>query len=60
MEEITSIPVVDKIMAEIWLQTKNYNEAIKNNRPLSEAKQIRNKIKELVREFSIAISQNEN
>jgi hypothetical protein len=39
----------EKIMSEILFETKNYNDAIKNNKKFSEVRTIRLKIKELTK-----------
>ena len=39
----------EKIMSEIHLETKNYNDAIKNNKKSPGARTIRLKIKELTK-----------
>jgi len=41
----------EKIMSEILLETKNYNDAIKNNKKFSEVRIIRLKIKELTKKL---------
>jgi hypothetical protein len=51
MEETQVHSHAEEIMNEIILETKKYNEVIKEDKEFSEAKRIRIKIKELVREL---------
>ena len=60
MEQIKSSDFADKIIAEITLLTKDYNEAIKNDKEFPEAKGIHDKIKELIGELKILLSDNKN
>jgi hypothetical protein len=60
MEQIESNPLAEQIIAEITVQTKIYNEAIKNKKKISEVKEIRLRIRELVNELKALLSGNEN
>ena len=60
MEKTKSISIADKLTAEICLETENYKKAIKSNRPFSEAKAIRAKIKSLVEEWSKLLAEHQN
>ncbi len=60
MEEIGSNNLTDKLIAEITLLTRNYKEAIKDGKEFSEAKEIRQKIKELIDELKQLLSENNN
>jgi hypothetical protein len=47
----------EKLMSEILLKTQQYNEAIKANKKLAEAKEIRLEIKRLTKELKDLLSQ---
>ena len=51
MGDTTSLTLADQLIKEICLMTEKYNAAIKENKPLNEAKQIRENVKRLVEEL---------
>jgi hypothetical protein len=59
MEPIESKPLADQIIYEVCSLTMGYNEAIKNG-TFSEAKEIRNRIKNLIEELKNILAGNEN
>ena len=58
MEETQLHSHAEEIMNEIILETKKYNEVIKDDKEFSEAKRIRIKIKELVQELKELLLKN--
>ena len=60
MEQIQATPLADQIIVEIFSLTEKYNDAIKNNKLFSEAREIRGKIKNLTEELKKIFSENEN
>lgn len=50
-DKIQSYPA-EKIMSRILLESKNYREAIKSNKVLSEVKEIRTRLQKLVKELN--------
>jgi hypothetical protein len=59
MEPVESKPLADQIIYEKCSLTMGYNEAIKKG-TFSEAKKIRDKIKELIGELKNLLAGNEN
>jgi hypothetical protein len=59
MGPIESKPLADQIIGEVCSLTMGYNEAIKNG-TFSEAKEIRDKIKNLIGELKNILAGNEN
>jgi len=49
-DELQSYPA-EKIMSLILLESKNYHDAIKNNKLLCEVKEIRTRLRRLIRDL---------
>ena len=60
MGELKSISLADQIIKDVCSMSEKYNKAIKENRPLSEAKEIRNNVKKLVDELKRVLTDNDN